>query len=188
MFRVASIATLIAACVFAIAAGAWWFASGEPTVASNTVTPGYRIESGYRYGYTMEVPLGWETLRSQAQEGARAGKAGDDFVADIAVAKEETNEPSLQVVKAQVNTFLQATDTTPAQERQVQAGGFEGWMWELPEQPEENPRPRRDPYRLVVLYDPRGFQWILTFSWSSPEALKTYESVFEHALKTFRAK
>ena len=115
-------------------------------------------------------------------------RAGSDFIMDIAVARDITNEPSLDAVKRQITSYLQTFEVQPNNDHTMQAGGLEGWMWDLPGQPEQSPRPRREPYRLAILYDPRGYEWVLAFSWSSPEAFKTYESVFDHALKTFRAK
>ena len=116
------------------------------------------------------------------------GLTGDDFVADISVARVVSEQPSIDAVRRRIAEFLTSSQTRTLSDQPVEAAGLKGWTWDFPEVPEADPRPRREPYRLVVLYDPRGYEWVLTFSWADSSAREQHSPVFEHALRTFTPK
>lgn len=178
----------IAKAALLIALTAVFVACGQdPAPARPAAQAGYRLERGERWAFVMEVPTDWESLRGGAIEGARVKLTGSEFIADIAVSREETRDRSIEAVRDTLNAYLAASGLTAVRNEAVSFAGLPGWSWEFALQPAQGPQPRRDARQQVVLLDAeRGAHWLITYTWANPDAERRYRPAFEHALSTFR--
>ncbi|MFA7295951.1 MAG: hypothetical protein WC211_02030 [Dehalococcoidia bacterium] len=159
----------------------------DPAPARPAAQAGYRLERGERFAFTMEVPSEWESLRGRTIEGARVQLAGSEFIADIAVNREQTSDRSIEAARDALNGYLAATGLAAVRNEAVSFGGLPGWSWEFAAQPAQGPQPRREARQQVILLDAaRGGQWLITYTWANPDAERRYRPAFEHALSTFR--
>lgn len=175
------IVALMAATMLFVACGQ------DPAPARPAAQAGYRLERGERFAFTMEVPTEWESLRGRTIEGARVQLAGSEFIADIAVSREDTQARSIEAVRDVLNGYLTANGLAAVRNEAVSFAGLPGWSWEFAAQAAQGPQPRRDARQQVILLDAaRGGQWLITYTWANTDAERRYRPAFEHALSTFR--